>query len=212
MRIEICQISPLGGQIIRKLDVSFPARRNTFRWPTRNKPLRRMALVLKWYIEDIMLGDRKCCVKSPYKLNIFIEFVEDYNISRKQCRIENLYLMEKQKESCVKRIPILNLIMRDLQETMKKSVPPVFYRNQLPNGAPDVSKMWHALPDLPGHDAQFLVLVCRRWWKIHFRMFHHIHIFYRSQGDDGMSTAHHDAYGLGNNKLTHTWNVHRTDV
>ena len=127
MRTELCQISPIGGQIIWKLDVSFPARHDTFRWSTCNELPRWMALVLKWYIEDILLGDRKCCEKSPYKLNIFIEFVEDYDISHKQSRIENLYFMEKQKESCVKRIPILNLITRDLQEKMKKRVCPLYF-------------------------------------------------------------------------------------
>ena len=171
MRTEMCQVSPIRGQIVWKLDVMFPVRHDTFTWPTRNEPLRRMAPVLKWYIEDILLCDRKCCKKSPYKLNIFIEFVEDYDISRTQCRIENL-----------------------------------------PNGAPVMSKMWHAPPDLPDDDARFIILVCHRWWTIHFAVFHHVHIFYRSQGDDETGTAHHGGYGLGSNKSTHTWNVHRTDV
>ena len=75
-----------------------------------------MAPVLKWYIEDILLRDRKCCKKSPYKLNIFIEFVEDYDISREQCRTENLYLMEKQEESHIKTIPILKSTGEDEKE------------------------------------------------------------------------------------------------
>ena len=213
MRTEMCQISPIGGQIIRKLDVSFPARRDTFRWPTCNEPPRRMALVLKWYIEDILLGDHKCCEKSPYKLNIFIEFVEDYDISWKQCRIENLYLMEKkERKSCKENTDSELDNERSTGEDEKENMPPVFYRNRLPNGTPNVPKMWHAPPDLPGHDARFLVLVCRRWWTIHFATFHHVHIFYRSQGDDKMSITHHGGYRLGNNKSTHTWNVHHTDV
>ena len=125
MTTEMCQISPIGGQIVRKLDVSFPTRHNTYRWPTGKEPPWRMASVLKQYIEDILLCDQKCCKNNPYKLNIFIEFVEDYDISRKQYRIENLYLMEKEEESRVKRIPILNLIMRDLQEKMKRRVCPL---------------------------------------------------------------------------------------
>ena len=125
MRTEMCQVSPIGGQIVRKLDMSFPTRCNTYRWPTGNEPPRRMAPVLKQYIEDILLCDHKCCKNNPYKLNIVIEFVEDYDISRKQYRIENLYLMEKQEESLVKRIPILNLITRDLQEKIKRRVCPL---------------------------------------------------------------------------------------
>ena len=101
---------------------------------------------------------------------------------------------------------------RSTGEDEKESMTPVFYRNRLPNGTPDTSKMWHTPPDLPGHDARFLILVCHRWWTIHFTTFHHTHIFYRSQGDDEMSTAHHSGYRLGNNKSMHTWNIHRTDV
>ena len=65
--------------------------------------------------------------EKPLQTKYFFEFVEDYDISQKQCRIENLYLMEKQKESRVKRIPILNLITRDLQEKMKKRVCPLCF-------------------------------------------------------------------------------------
>ena len=120
------QTSPIGGKIVRKVDASFPSRRSGILWPSAEAPPpRRMAPVLKRYIENILLRDRECCKNNPYKLNIFIEFVEDYDISREQCRTENLYLIEKQKESRVKKIPILNLITRDLQEKFQKRVCPL---------------------------------------------------------------------------------------
>ena len=83
-----------------------------------------MAPVLKWYIKDILLRDHECCEKSPYKLKIFIESIEDWDISQKQCRIENLYLMEKKLKLCKENTNSELNNERSTREDEKESVPP----------------------------------------------------------------------------------------